>query len=121
VLKETTVAEMTRPRALPDGSDVRTYGFDVDTGYSSPRGERFAKGKTFGHTGFTGTSLWIDPANDAFVILLTNAVHPVHKGKPINPLRRAVGTAVAEAMLPLEVLTPADGAKPQAPAGGAGQ
>ena len=121
VLKEATVAEMTRPRALPDGSDVRTYGFDVDTGYSSPRGERFAKGKTFGHTGFTGTSLWIDPVNDAFVILLTNAVHPVYQKKPINPLRRAVGTAVAEAMLPPEALTPTEVAKPQAPAGGAGQ
>jgi CubicO group peptidase (beta-lactamase class C family) len=118
VLKETTVAEMTRPRALPDGSNVRTYGFDVDTGYSAPRGDRFALGKTFGHTGFTGTSLWIDPVNDVFVILLTNAVHPVYQKKPINPLRRAVGTAVAEAMLPPDAGAPADPAKPQSPAGG---
>ena len=109
VLKDTTVAEMTRPRALPDGTGVRTYGFDCDTGYSAPRGERFPKGKTFGHTGFTGTSYWMDPANDAFVILLTNAVHPKHAGKPINPVRRAVGTAAAEALLPpaaWEVATP---------------
>jgi serine-type D-Ala-D-Ala carboxypeptidase len=98
VLKESTVAEMTKPRALPDGTGVRGYGFDIDTGYSSPRGERFAKGASFGHTGFTGTSLWIDPGNDAFVVLLTNAVHPVHKGKAISGLRRTVGTAVAEAL-----------------------
>jgi CubicO group peptidase (beta-lactamase class C family) len=98
VLKESTVAEMTKARALPDGTGVRGYGFDVDTGFSSPRGERFAKGKSFGHTGFTGTSMWVDPTNDAFVVLLTNAVHPVHQGKPISGLRRAVGTAVAEAL-----------------------
>jgi CubicO group peptidase (beta-lactamase class C family) len=115
VLKETTIAEMTRPRALPDGSAVRTYGFDVDTSYSSPRGERFTKGKSFGHTGFTGTSLWIDRENDAFVILLTNAIHPGGKGKVVG-LRREVGTAVAEALgVPGEV------EKPQAAGGGANQ
>ena len=102
VLKESTVAEMTQPRPLelPDGVAVRGYGFDIDTKYSAPRGERFTKGKSFGHTGFTGTSLWIDAENDAFVILLTNAIHPKDKGKPISDLRRTVGTAVANAMLP---------------------
>jgi serine-type D-Ala-D-Ala carboxypeptidase len=120
VLKETTVAEWTKPRALPDGTAVRTYGFDCDTSYSSPRGERFPKGKSFGHTGFTGTSLWIDPADDAFVVLLTNAVHPKHQGKPINPVRRAVGTAVAEALGVPATDAPADAAKPQPAGGGAG-
>jgi len=99
VLKESTVATMTTPHALPDGTGVRTYGFDVDTSYSSPRGDRFPKGNSFGHTGFTGTSLWIDPVDDVFVILLTNSIHPDGKGKVIK-LRREVGTAVAEAMLP---------------------
>jgi len=89
-----TIAEMTKPRALPDGTGIRGYGLDIDTGYSSPRGERFTKGKSFGHTGFTGTSFWIDPDNDAFVILLTNSVHPDGKGNVIR-LRRKVGTAVA--------------------------
>ena len=115
VLKQSTVAEMTKGRALPDGTGMRGYGLDVDTGFSAPRGERFAKGKSFGHTGFTGTSLWVDPTHDAFVVLLTNAVHPVHKGKPINALRKQVGTAVAEA---LGVPAPAPEA---APAGAAGQ
>jgi CubicO group peptidase (beta-lactamase class C family) len=124
ILKESTVAEMTKPRALPDGTGVRGYGFDIDTGYSSPRGERFTKGKSFGHTGFTGTSYWIDPDNDAFVILLTNSVHPNGKGKVIK-LRKEVGTAVANAMLgPGPSITPANpagGASDKPPATGAGQ
>jgi serine-type D-Ala-D-Ala carboxypeptidase len=99
ILKHTTVAEMTSPRSLPDGTGTRAYGFDVDTAYSSPRGEQFTKGKSFGHTGFTGTSMWIDPDHDVFVILLTNAVHPDGKGKVIQ-LRREVGTAVGDAMIP---------------------
>jgi CubicO group peptidase (beta-lactamase class C family) len=122
ILKESTVAEMTKPRALPDGTGVRGYGLDIDTGYSSPRGERFTKGKSFGHTGFTGTSYWIDPENDAFVVLLTNSVHPNGKGKVIK-LRRDVGTAVADALLgPKQPITPnnPDGAE-KPPATGAGQ
>ena len=98
VLSEATVREMTTPRALPDGSDARSYGFDVDTPYSSPRGDRFPRGTSFGHTGFTGTMFWMDPASKAFVILLTNSVHPDGKGNVIL-LRRYVSTAVAEALL----------------------
>jgi CubicO group peptidase (beta-lactamase class C family) len=110
LLAEATVREMTVGRALSDGTGVRSYGFDVDTPYSSPRGERFTKGVSFGHTGFTGTSLWIDPPNDVFVILLTNAVHPDGKGKVVQ-LRRAVSTAVADVVLgPVG----SDGAKPRA-------
>ena len=86
------------PRYFPDGSNGRTYGFDVATPYSSPRGDRFEKGQTFGHTGFTGTSVWIDPRHDCFVILLTNSVHPDGKGNVIG-LRRKVSTLVAEAIL----------------------
>lgn len=97
VLSEAAVREMTLARPLPDGTGVRSYGFDVDTPYSSPRGERFTKGVSFGHTGFTGTSFWVDPRRDVFVILLTNAIHPDGKGKVIG-LRRDVSTAVADAM-----------------------
>lgn len=123
ILKESTIAEMTKPRALPDGTAVRGYGLDIDTSYSSPRGERFTKGKSFGHTGFTGTSYWMDPENDAFVILLTNSVHPDGKGKVIK-LRKAVGTAVANAILgPEPSITPANpaGTDSKPPATGAGQ
>ncbi|QOV91357.1 exo-beta-N-acetylmuramidase NamZ domain-containing protein [Humisphaera borealis] len=98
VFKPSTVALMTRPQSLPDGTNLRTFGFDCDTAYSSPRGERFPKGVSFGHTGFTGTSLWIDPVNDSFVVLLTNSVHPNGKGKA-TPLRRQIGTIAAEALL----------------------
>ncbi|HEX8911841.1 MAG TPA: exo-beta-N-acetylmuramidase NamZ domain-containing protein [Humisphaera sp.] len=109
VLKPQTVALMTAPRKLPNGTAVRTYGFDCDTPYSGPRGDRFAKGTTFGHTGFTGTSLWIDPVNDCFVVLLTNSVHPDGKGK-VLALRRQVGTVAGEALLgPAPATRPATG------------
>jgi len=98
VLKESTVRLMTRPRRLPDGTGCRSYGFDVDTGYSSCRGDRFERGTTFGHTGFTGTMFWVDPKNNCYLILLTNSVHPDGKGKTVA-LRRQVSTAVAEALL----------------------
>ena len=82
---------------FPDGA-IRSYGYDVKTGYSQPLGHRFPPLKSFGHTGFTGTSFWIDPADDAFIILLTNAVHPDGKGK-VLALRRAVSTTAANALL----------------------
>jgi CubicO group peptidase (beta-lactamase class C family) len=117
IFKDTTVAEMTKPRALPDGTGIRGYGFDIDTSYSSPRGERFAKGKSFGHTGFTGTSLWIDPVNDAFVVLLTNSVHPNGKGKTVA-LRREVGTAVGIALLGKDPAAAPEADKSQPASGG---
>jgi uncharacterized protein YbbC (DUF1343 family)/CubicO group peptidase (beta-lactamase class C family) len=98
ILSEATVREMTTPRPLPDGTDSRTYGFHVDTPYSSPRGDRFPRGTSFGHTGFTGTMFWMDPASRSYVVLLTNSVHPDGRGNVIN-LRRYVSTAVAEALL----------------------
>lgn len=98
VLKPQTVEQWITPHALPDGSNKRTYGFDVDTPYAGPRGERFERGATFGHTGFTGTSFWMDPKNDCYVILLTNSVHPAGKGD-VRALRRKVGTIAGEALL----------------------
>jgi uncharacterized protein YbbC (DUF1343 family) len=88
---------MILPRALPGGA-LRTYGFDVDTHYSSIRGDRFERGATFGHTGFTGTAFWLDPVNHCYFILLTNSVHPDGKGKVVQ-LRHEVATVVAEALL----------------------
>ena len=98
ILSAKTVAEMTKTRCMPDGSNCRTYGFDVDTKLSAPRGERFEKGTTLGHTGYTGTMLWIDPKHQCFVILLANRVHPQDKGS-VTQLRRKVSTIVAEALL----------------------
>ncbi len=88
-----TVKKFTEPASPPDQPAVRGLGFDIDSSYSSPRGELFPIG-SYGHTGFTGTSLWIDPASKTYVILLTNYIHP-KSGKSLNALRRSIGTIVA--------------------------
>lgn len=93
VLKPETVALMTKARQLPGGG-LRTYGFDMDTRYSAPRGDRFPIGQSYGHTGFTGTSLWIDPVSRTIVILLTNRVHPDGKGN-ITALRGTIANLAA--------------------------
>lgn len=97
ILSQMTVEAMTAQRCLPGGTGCRGYGFDISTAYSSPRGDLFQMGTTFGHTGFTGTSFWIDPNHDCYVILLSNAVHPDGKGTVIE-LRRRVSTVVAAAL-----------------------
>lgn len=76
---------------------ARSHGWDVDTNYSSPRGENFTKGEGFGHTGFTGTSVWIDPGSKTAIIILTNRVHPDDQGN-VTRLRREIGTIVARAV-----------------------
>lgn len=96
VLDGKTVAEMTRPRQVPGG--LRALGWDVETTYSGNRGERFPVG-SYGHTGFTGTSIWIDPGSKTGVIFLSNRVHPDGKGN-VNRLRGDVATLVAEALIP---------------------
>ncbi|MGB7157974.1 MAG: serine hydrolase domain-containing protein [Tepidisphaeraceae bacterium] len=98
ILSKSTVAEMTKARCMPDGTNCRTYGFDANSKYSSARGDRFDKGTTFGHTGWTGTMLWVDPVHDCYFVLLTNRNHPDGKGN-VTPLRRKVATVVAEALL----------------------
>ncbi len=74
---------------------VRGLGWDIDSPFSSNRGDLFPVG-SFGHTGFTGTSIWIDPFSQTYVILLTNSVHPVGQGNVI-PLRAQVSNVVAAA------------------------
>jgi CubicO group peptidase (beta-lactamase class C family) len=100
-VSEKTIAEFTKPRPLTNArgeKSVRAYGFDVDTKASSgPRGKVFAKGKSFGHTGYTGTSFWIDPTNDAFVIILTNRVHPDDDAE-IKMFRKRIATIAGEAL-----------------------
>jgi SSS family transporter len=78
------------------GVASRGFGWDINSAFSRPRGEIFPIG-SFGHTGFTGTSLWMDPGSDTFVVILANAVHP-RGAPPISPLRSAVATAVAKAL-----------------------
>ncbi|HMF14238.1 MAG TPA: serine hydrolase [Gemmataceae bacterium] len=75
---------------------LRAYGWDVDTRFSSNRGEVFPPKESFGHTGFTGTSIWIDPTSQTAVIFLSNRVHPKAAGN-INRLRGEVATLAARA------------------------
>jgi uncharacterized protein YbbC (DUF1343 family)/CubicO group peptidase (beta-lactamase class C family) len=95
VLSPYGVLALTRPRFYGD-SRVRALGFDVATGYSSNRGDLFPVG-SFGHTGFTGTSLWIDPASRSFVIVLSNRVHPAGAGDVVR-LRSLVASIAAAAI-----------------------
>jgi uncharacterized protein YbbC (DUF1343 family)/CubicO group peptidase (beta-lactamase class C family) len=99
LLSPLTVRLMTTPRSVPLGgkTGLRTLGWDVQTAYSKNRGELFPSGKSFGHTGFTGTSIWIDPGSETAVIFLSNRVHPNGKGN-VTPLRRQVATLAAAAL-----------------------
>ena len=96
VLSPLTVAKMTRPATPGTLQAVRGLGWDIDTSYSANRGELLPVG-SFGHTGFTGTSMWIDPLTRTFVIFLSNRVHPDGKGD-VTPLRARVATIVASAI-----------------------
>jgi uncharacterized protein YbbC (DUF1343 family)/CubicO group peptidase (beta-lactamase class C family) len=96
ILSPLGVAEMTRPRQVTEEGGARGLGWDVNTSFSSNRGDLFPVG-SFGHTGFTGTSVWIDPASETFVVFLSNRVHPDGKGD-VSPLRARVANVVAGAV-----------------------
>jgi uncharacterized protein YbbC (DUF1343 family) len=96
ILSPLGVAEMTRPRQVTEEGGARGLGWDINTSFSSNRGDLFPVG-SFGHTGFTGTSVWIDPASDTFVVFLSNRVHPDGKGD-VGPLRARVANIVAGAV-----------------------
>ena len=98
VLSPLVIEKMTSPQQPPTSPVLRGLGWDIDSPFSSNRGELLPVG-SFGHTGFTGTSLWIDPTTRTYIILLTNAVHPRGQGSAIS-LRAKVATAVA-ARIPL--------------------
>ena len=78
------------------GQNLRGLGWDIDTSFSVARGMVLPIG-SFGHTGFTGTSIWIDPTSDTYVILLANSIHQ-RGSRPINALRGDVATATARAL-----------------------
>ncbi|HEV2721447.1 MAG TPA: serine hydrolase, partial [Thermoanaerobaculia bacterium] len=95
IFKRETVRAMTSVQTPPNLSILRAGGFDIDSSYSRPRGTLFPVG-SYGHTGFTGTILWIDPASKTFYIFLSNRVHPNGKGD-VRALQAALGTASARA------------------------
>lgn len=96
VLSPLSVAEMTRPRLVSNTGATRGLGWDINSSFSTNRGELFPLG-SFGHTGFTGTSIWIDPSSQMFVVFLSNRVHPDGKGD-VGPLRGRVASIVAGAI-----------------------
>jgi CubicO group peptidase (beta-lactamase class C family) len=95
-LSRRVLAMMTRPEQPAGGKAERGFGWDIQSPYSGNRGHIFPVG-SFGHTGFTGTSLWIDPKSDTYIIILTNAVHP-NGPTGIMALRSGVADAAARAL-----------------------
>ena len=95
ILSPLAIEKMTTPEQPPNATVARGFGWDLDSPFSTNRGELLPVG-SYGHTGFTGTSLWIDPTTRTYIILLTNAVHP--RGGNAIALRTKVATAVASAM-----------------------
>jgi CubicO group peptidase (beta-lactamase class C family) len=95
ILSSMSVRAMTRPQSPPNSLEVRGFGWDLESSYSAPQGDLFEGG--FGHTGFTGTSLWIHPPTETFIVILSNRLHP-DGGKDINHLRGAIANIVAAAL-----------------------
>ena len=100
VFKPKTVKLMTSVQTPADMAAKRGLGWDIDTPYSGPRGSIFPIG-SYGHTGWTGGSLWIDPFSKTFVIFLSNRNHPTEAGNVIG-LRRQLGTLAAESLLDID-------------------
>lgn len=101
ILSEVAWKEMTAANRVParrnNGTQyegIRGLGWDMKTGYSINRGDSFSPA-AFGHGGFTGTAIWIDPEQDLFLIFLSNRVHPDGKGL-VNPLIGRIGTVVGK-------------------------
>jgi uncharacterized protein YbbC (DUF1343 family)/CubicO group peptidase (beta-lactamase class C family) len=105
VLSPLTVSRITSPATPAGEANVRGFGWDLDSTFSANRGELMPLG-SFGHTGFTGTSIWVDPVTRLFVVFLSNRVHPGGAGD-VTPLRARIATIAAAALtdVPREVAT----------------
>ena len=96
ILKADTVKMMTSVQTPEGMEDRRGFGWDIDSGFSRPRGEHFPRG-SYGHTGWTGNAFWMDPFSKSFYIFLSNRVHPNGKGDVLK-LYATMGTLAAEAV-----------------------
>ncbi len=96
ILSPGAVAAMTKPCSLPGNATRRGLGWDICSPYSRVFNGAFPMG-SFGHTGYTGTSLWIDPRSRTFLIILTNRLHPHGKGQ-VKALRARISAGVAQAI-----------------------
>ena len=120
IFKPETVELMTSVQTPAALNVRRGLGWDIDSGYSGPRGDVFPIG-SYGHTGWTGSSLWIDPFSQTFVIFLSNRNHPDERGN-VSALRARLGTLAAQAVpdfnfasVPGALAAPAQAEKPTAP------
>jgi uncharacterized protein YbbC (DUF1343 family) len=96
ILSPLAVVKMTTPQSPRNHPALRGLGWDIDSPYSSTRGDLFAAG-SYGHTGYTGTSMWMDPGTRTYVILMTNRVHPT-VGTSVVDLRAKVASIVAASL-----------------------
>jgi len=99
ILSPFMIEKMTMPQSPPDRMPMRGLGWDIDAPFSSNRTELFAAG-SYGHKGYTGTGIWIDPVSKTYVIILTNRVYPNEKGDA-EPLRAQIISLLSEALGPL--------------------
>jgi CubicO group peptidase (beta-lactamase class C family) len=97
VLSPLSVHRMTTPQSPRESVNWRGLGFDIQTRFSTARGDLFPLG-SFGHTGFTGTSMWIDPYSETIVLLFTNRLHPDRNGNTVS-LRQRVASVVAASLV----------------------
>jgi uncharacterized protein YbbC (DUF1343 family) len=96
VLRAESVAAMTRPQSPPGGSALRGLGWDIDSPYAVWMAPSFST-QSYGHTGYTGTAIWIDPSTRSFLIVLSNRLHPDGRGNNLQMLRRLSTVAGAAA------------------------
>lgn len=96
VLSEATVRAMTTDQCEGNLGVRRGFGFDIESPYSAPRGALFSR-SSFGHSGWTGVSIWIDPERDSYLVLLTNAIHP-DGHKDLKAFRAEAATLAARAL-----------------------
>jgi len=99
ILSPLSIEKMTTPQTPPNKMILRGLGWDIGSPFASNRGELLDVG-SFGHTGYTGTSTWIDPVTKTYIIVLTNRVHPNNKGE-VGALRAGIANLVAGALGPL--------------------
>jgi CubicO group peptidase (beta-lactamase class C family) len=95
-LSAESVVLLTTPQQPPALAEQRSLGFDIASPYSRPRGSLYPLGISFGHTGFTGCAIWLDPTSRSFYVLLSNRVHPA-LGTEVLPLYGQLGTLAAQA------------------------
>ncbi len=96
ILKPETVKLMTSPHTVATVHERRGLGWDIESAFSRPRGKVFPIG-SFGHTGFTGTSLWMEPESKTFVVFMSSRLHP-DGGGSVRELYEEIGTAAAQGM-----------------------